>query len=200
MASNLYAALAELRSVRRVDDTADDSTLETRLERASRAIDTRCLGDGGHFYADTVATARTYRIAGRVTRGEDGALLLVDDISSTTGLVVEVGNGTTWTTIIDYSTSPDNAIARGRPITALRRNYGYWSPYTHARVTAAWGWPSVPSNVAEATLLLANRRFMRRDSPEGVAGWSDQGPFRVSRFDSDIEDLLGSFALADGFA
>jgi hypothetical protein len=197
--SRIYAGLEELKDARRVTDTVDDAAFLTRLWRASRAIDVRCRGEGGHFYRDSSATARTYRTRGRVTRDRDGELLLVDDIGSTTGLVVEVGDGTTWTAVTDYFTEPENALARGHAITALRRDYGCWCTNTRVRITAPWGWPTVPANVSEATWLLANRRFMRRDSPEGVAGWSDQGPIRVSRFDSDIEDLLGPYVL-DGLA
>jgi hypothetical protein len=62
-------------------------------------------------------------------------------------------------------------------------------------VTAEWGWPSVPPEVEEAALLLANRRWMRRNSPEGVAGFGGEGPIQVSRFDSDIEDLLQPFII-----
>jgi hypothetical protein len=195
----IYASLEELKDARRISDTVDDAALLTRLERASRAIDVRCRGEGGHFYPDASATARQYRTRSRVTRDRDGELLLVDDISSTTGLIVEVGDGTTWTAVTDYFEEPENAVARGHAITALRRNYGYWCTTSRVRVTALWGWPAVPANVREATWLLANRRFMRRDSPEGVAGWSDQGPIRVSRFDSDIEDLLQPYVL-DGLA
>lgn len=197
--SQIYAGLEELKDARRVTDTVDDAAFLTRLWRASRAIDVRCRGEGGHFYLDSSATTRTYRTRGRVTRDSDGELLLVDDIGSTTGLVVEVGDGTTWTAVTDYTAEPENALARGHAITALRRTYGYWCTVPRVRVTAPWGWPAAPANVSEATWLLANRRFMRRDSPEGVAGWSDQGPIRVSRFDSDIEDLLQPYVL-DGLA
>jgi hypothetical protein len=188
----IYASLEELKDARRITDTVDDAALLTRLQRASRAIDKRC---GRRFYADSSASARTYRTRGRVTRSDDGELLLVDDVSSTTGLVVEVGDGTSWTAVTDYFTEPDNAIVRGAAIEALRRDLGRWSTCRRARITAAWGWPAVPANISEATLLLANRRFMRRDSPEGVAGWSDQGPVRVSRFDPDIEDLVQDYLL-----
>lgn len=188
----IYAGLEELKDARRITDTTDDAALLTRLQRSARAIDRRC---GRRFYADTAASARTFRVAGRVVRDRDGELLLVDDIATTTGLTVEVGDGTTWTTVTDYFTEPDNAIARGEPITALRRDRGYWSTHLRARITVPWGWPAVPADISEANLLLANRRFMRRDSPEGVAGWSAQGAIRVSRFDPDIEDLVAPYVL-----
>lgn len=190
----IYASLEELKDARRITDTTDDAALLTRLFRSARAIDKRT---GRRFYRDSSATAREYRTRGRVVRGDDGDLLLVDDIASTTGLVVEVGDGTSWTEIADtdYFTEPDNAIARGVAIEAIRWDFGRWLRYRRARITAPWGWPGVPADISEANWLLANRRHMRRDSPEGVAGWADQGPVRVSRFDPDIEDLVQPYVL-----
>lgn len=196
--ANEYIDLAELKASRRVpaSNVQDDLTLQARITRASRAIDTRCRGEGGHFYADSTATARTYKLRGRTVAGYDGVLLLVDDISSLTDLVIEYGNGSSWSAVTDYEAEPENALARGRAIEALRRA-GWGSD--RVRVTARWGWPVVPDNVREATWLLANRRYVRKDSPEGVANWSQEGAIRVSRFDPDIEDLLTPY-IAEGFA
>lgn len=197
--ANEYATLAELKNARRISssDTADDAELQKRLTRASRAIDDRA---GRRFWLDGAATARTGATRGQVVRDDgDGELLLVADIASASGLVVELGDGTTWTTVTDYFTEPDNALTDGRPITGLRRDRGLWCTSRRWRITAVWGWPEVPAPIAEATLLLANRRFMRRESPEGVSGWNNEGPVRVSRFDPDIEDLVGPYVLP-GFA
>lgn len=193
--ANEYAELAELKAMRDITDNADDTLLQSRLTRASRAIDDRT---GRRFYADGSATARTYRTRGRTVHDDDGELLLVDDVSTTTGLVVEVGDGSSWTAVTDYDTEPENAIARGRAIESLRRTLGCWSTNRRVRVTAAWGWPAVPDPIVEATLLLANRRWMRKNSPEGISGWATEGATRVSRFDPDIEDLVGPYVL-EGF-
>lgn len=188
----VYATADELKSMLRITDTADDTALENALVRASRAIDKRC---GRRFYTDGSASARTYRLADRVVRDADGELLVVDDIADTSGLVVEIGDGSAWTAVTSYWTEPDNALTRGEAITGLRRDLGCWSTCRRARVTADWGWPAVPDPIVEATLLLANRRFKRRDSPEGVAGWAQEGPIRVSRFDPDIEDLVSPYVI-----
>lgn len=193
--ANEYVTLTELKDIRQITDADSDTMLQKRITRASRAIDDRT---GRRFYADGVASARIYRIAGRVVCDDDGSVLLVDDIASATGLIVETGDGTVWSPITDHETEPENALALGRAITGIRRVLYGW-PARRARVTADWGWPAVPDAIAEATLLLANRRFMRRDSPEGVAGWAQDGPVRVSRFDPDIEDLVSPYVLT-GFA
>lgn len=193
--ANEYITLSELKAIRQITDTDSDDMLRKRITRASRAIDDRT---GRRFYADGSASARTYRIADRVVCDDDGAVLVVDDIASTTGLVVEIGDGTSWTPYTDFDHEPENAIVRGRAITGFRRIAAGW-PARRARITADWGWPAVPDAIAEATLLLANRRFMRRDSPEGVSGWAQDGPVRVSRFDPDIEDLITPYVIP-GFA
>ncbi|GIE46202.1 phage gp6-like head-tail connector protein [Actinoplanes lobatus] len=197
--ANEYATLTELKAARKIplSDTADDAALTRALTRASRAIDDRT---GRRFWRDGAATARTGALRGRIVRDDgDGELLLVDDIASIAGLVVELGDGTTWTTVADFFTEPDNALVDGRAITGLRRDRGLWRTSRRWRITAVWGWPEVPEPIAEACVLLANRRFMRRESPEGVSGWSNEGPVRVSRFDPDIEDLVAPYVLS-GFA
>lgn len=193
--ANEYITLSELKDIRQITDDDTDDMLQKRITRASRAIDDRT---GRRFYADGSVSARTFRTAGRVVCDDDGAVLLVDDIASVTGLIVETGDGTAWSPVSDYETEPENALTLGRAITGIRRTLASW-PARRARVTADWGWPQVPDAIAEATLLLANRRFMRRDSPEGVAGWGQDGSVRVSRFDPDIEDLVGPYVLP-GFA
>jgi hypothetical protein len=197
--ANEYATLVELKTARKIplSDTADDTALTRALTRASRAIDDRT---GRRFWLDGTTSARTGATRGRVAPDDgDGELLLVDDIASTTDLVVELGDGTTWTAVADFFPEPDNALTDSRAITGLRRDRGLWCTSRRWRITAVWGWPAVPDPIAEATVLLANRRFMRRDSPEGVAGWSNEGPVRVSRFDPDIEDLVAPYVLP-GFA
>ncbi|SCL43276.1 hypothetical protein GA0074692_6801 [Micromonospora pallida] len=105
-------------------------------------------------------------MVGRTT--VDG-LLLVDDIGDIADLVVESGTGSAWSPVTGYDTGPDNALATGQPITTLiAPPGGYWAG-PRVRVTARWGWPAVPDEISRAALLLANRLYMRKDSP---AGWS----------------------------
>jgi hypothetical protein len=42
----------------------------------------------------------------------------------------------------------------------------------------------------EAIVLLANRLYKRRQSPEGVSGWGELGVIRILARDPDIEALL----------
>lgn len=192
--STLYTTAALVKKAIGITDTDREDLVAQALESACRAIDDHC---GRRFYADETATARRYRVRGRVTSDADGQLLLVDDIASVTGLAVDYGDGVTWTALDDsrWLTDPDNAAVLGRAITGLRRVSGYWTGSSHARVTAVWGWPAVPAPVAQAALLQAARLFRRKDSPQGVISTPDWGPTRVSRVDPDVQALLGPYVI-----
>lgn len=185
--ANEYATLAELKTELRITDTNDDVELQSKLTSASRRVD---QDTGRRFWADSVASTRTYR-----ARHEE--LLLVDDISTDVGLVVEIGRGTSWSTVDSdgYDLLPENAVADGVAIETIVRVNNCWPLWgaTRVRVTAKWGWPAVPEPIKNATLLLAGRLFRRKDSLEGVKGFSDLGVVRVSRYDSDYDNLIGPY-------
>lgn len=186
--ANEYAPLAQLKSARNVppSDTQLDDEFQRALTRASRAIDDRC---GRRFYRDGVVSARSLSPHGRSLYRDGVSLLLTPDIATTEGLTI---NGDAF----DSTTA--ETPREGWPVTSLAAPAAGWSTARFVTVVAEWGWPAIPEPIAEATLLLANRRYMRRDSPEGVSGWGDQGVVRVSRFDPDIEDLVDAYVL-DGF-
>lgn len=185
--ANEYASLTELKTELRITDTVDDTELQSKLTSASRRVE---RDTGRRFYLDANTSARTYR----PTHAE---LLLVDDIATATGLVVEVGRGTSWATVADtaYDLLPENAVADAVAIETLVRVDGCWPLWgsTRVRVTAKWGWPAVPEEIKNATLLLAGRLFRRKDSLEGVKGFSDLGVIRVSRYDPDYDALIGPY-------
>jgi hypothetical protein len=195
--ANEYVTSATLKLALGITDTARDELLDQARAAASRNID---RATGRRFYLDGSATARTFTPRGRIVATPDGSLLLVDDIGSTTGLVVEVGAGTSYTTVTssDYETQPDNALTRGEPITGLLRGIGaYWALARNSRIriTAKWGWPAVPDEVAQAALIQATRYYRRKDSPEGVTGSADWGGIRLSRVDPDVKDLISHLIL-----
>lgn len=178
-------------------DQFDDEPLERAIRSASRQVDDFT---GRRFYLDDVATARSLPVSGRVSMRRTGEqVLLVDDIGSTVGLTVEIGSlgGTGWSAVADYDTEPGSAIVKGKAITGLVLVNGSWGYGSAARVrvTAAWGWPAVPAQVVEATLIQAVRLFRRKDSPDGVTGSAEWGPIRVGRFDPDVQSLLSKLTL-----
>lgn len=142
---------------------------------------------------------RTFRLQGRVVHEDDGDLLLVDDVGSVTGLVVETGSGASFAAVTGYETSPDNALADGKPITGLLRVLGTWgTATTRVRVTARFGWPAVPDDITEAALIQASRLYKRKDSPEGITGSAEWGVVRLSRRDPDVWALIEPY-IVPGF-
>lgn len=196
---NTYATLPEFKADRRTVKTDADATLQRKLIAASRAIDRKT---GRRFWLDPAPVQKTFSPRGRVLSGFDGELLLVDDIGSLDGLVVEVGSGSSWAAVTDYETQPDNALTAGEPITELLRPMSTWGVHgggRRVRITAHWGWPEIPADITEATILLANRLNLRKDSPEGVASSGEWGAIRLSRWDPDVESLIQPYTLP-GFA
>lgn len=194
-----YATPEELKSRPRITDIEDDALILKALTAASRGIDDRC---GRRFDLDETATTRTFNPRDRVVRQEDGDLVLIDDIGTLTGLVVEVGSGSSWTAVgsSDYETYPDNCLVENKPVEGLLLlSWPITSPQLRLRVTARWGWPAVPATISEATLIQASRLFARKDSPDGVLGTSEWGVVRLSRVDPDVRDMTEHYA-KPGFA
>lgn len=193
--TNGYCTLGELKAVLRIMDTVDDELLEARISEASRVIDQHC---DRRFYADGTATARVY-----VANASD--VVFVDDIATTTGLVVKTdssGDGTYATTLTasQIQSEPLNASSKGLPITSIRGTATGVFPTTAApagvQVTARWGWPSVPEPVKSACILLAGRLVKRGDSLLGVAGFGDLGAITVRAIDPDVERMLRPYRIA----
>ncbi|OKK06420.1 hypothetical protein AMK26_10365 [Streptomyces sp. CB03234] len=188
--ANEYASLATLKASLNIEasDTSRDDLLNRALNSASRSID---KSTGRRFWLDAAPVARTYRPSGRTVYEDDGQVLLVDDIGSTSGLTVETGSAPSWTVVTGYDTLPDNALADGRPVTALLRVNGDWGYATsRIRVTARFGWPAVPGDIEQAALIQAARLYKRKDSPEGVMGSAEWGVVRLSRRDPDVWNLI----------
>ncbi|MFD5874016.1 phage gp6-like head-tail connector protein [Streptomyces sp. NPDC060322] len=180
-----------------VSDTSRDSALDGALAAASRSID---RATGRTFGLTPEPVERTYNPRGRVVHRDDGDLLLVNDIGSTTGLVVETGSGASFSAVTGFETAPDNALADEQPITGLLLVNGSWGTGGgRVRVTARFGWPSVPDDIAEAALIQAARLYRRRSSPEGVTGSAEWGVVRLSRRDPDVWNLIEPYILP-GFA
>lgn len=192
--ANEYANLATLKRQLGLDDDDDsrDALLEQALTSASRAID---QATGRRFWLDGTVVQRVYRPQGRTVVEDSGTVLLVDDIGSTSGLLIETGSGSSWSVIATWEALPDNALVVGRPITGLLRSGGWGTGTSRVRVTARFGWPAVPDEIVQATLIQANRLFKRKDSPEGITGSAEWGVVRLSRRDPDVWNLIEPYVL-----
>lgn len=173
--------------------TVSDAMIDRAVNTASRAIDRYC---GRRFWKDDTVQTKTY-----VANGGD--LLWVDDIATTTGLVIKTDtavNGTWATTWLatDYQLEPLNGGGDGIAYAFwLIRAIGNQSFPSYAgrglvQVTARFGWSTVPEQVEQACLLKAAALLKRKDTPEGITGM-EAGGIRISRFDPDVVSLLGPF-------
>lgn len=187
-----YATDGELRSQVRIGDVADDAQIALALATSSRAIDARCNRQFGRV---AVAEAREY--TPRWSRARSGWLVPIDDLTTSTGLVVKVdqdGDGTFETTVAStgYRLRPYNAAAAGWPWTELliasSSLTALYASTGAVQVAARWGWPGVPDAIRQACLLQASRLLARRDAPFGIAGSPETGSEMrlLSALDPDV--------------
>jgi hypothetical protein len=194
--TNAYTTLAEVKSALRVIDTIDDSLISIAIEAASREID-------GY-------TERYFYNAGTASRvflPEDSFLTEIDDLVSLEKLETSSDGEAfdiEWSAA-DYQLEPLNGQVGGleHPFTRIRavdnKLFPVWDlKNTNAykatvKVTGVWGWPSIPSAINQATILLSMRQFKRFDSPLGVAGFGDIGAINITRVDPDVMALIAPF-------
>lgn len=198
--TNGYATLTEIKGYLSISDSTDDSLLESLIESASRSIDRIA---NRRFYLDSSATARLYRAYSDV-------FVYVDDIGTTSGLVVAVdenGNGTytkTLTLNTDFILDPLTASSLGRPYTQLTMvsNTEMWPIFPGitqnglrpgVQVTAKWGWPSVPDDINMACLILTADLYKRKDAPGGILGLGDLGAIRMSPIGRDVTAMVRAY-------
>jgi len=198
--TNGYTTLAAMKNFLSIVDSTDDTLLEGLIESASRSIDRIA---NRRFYADSSASARSYR-------ANNNVFVYVDDISSTTGLVVKTdddGDGTFETTLTintDFLVDPLTASALGRPFTQLTmvNTLNVWPVYPGlfsnglrpgVEVTAKWGWPSVPDDIETACQILTADLYKRKDSPGGILGLGDLGAVRMSPLGRDVTAMVRAY-------
>jgi len=195
-----YATLAQVKSALRISDNVDDSLLEMAVESASRAIDGHA---GRYFYSSGTAT--------RYYASENDFITQIDDVSSTaitlqTSSAADGIYNITWDAG-DYQLEPLNGNVDGLavPYTRIRavNNYLFPSATEEAvvKLTAVFGWASVPIAITQACIIQASRIFKRLDSPLGVAGFGDLGAISVTRdIDPDVAQLVAPYRRMRNFA
>ena len=178
-------------------DTADDDFLDDAINAASRQIDTFC----GRIFFQQSATARKFFT-------NDLYRLHVDDISTTTGLVVKYDDdddGVYETTVSasEFQLLPINQVVGGILISPFyivelisdgnhEWPLDYSSNRPRAEITAKWGYSEVPEPIRQATLMLASELFAMRNAPLGVAGVGDFGVVNIQQ-NREITRLIAPF-------
>lgn len=189
----LYVAPAELKQILMLQNVEfADLAIEIAIESASRACD---------GYKDT----RYYAVEDETrdyTAQPHERSLRIDDISTLTSVSVDQdGDGTfeeTWTRGTEFILEPLNAVADGRPWNwlTLKDRSGKRFPFSPGavRVVGTFGWLTVPVNVKQATILLANRLLYRtRQAPLDVlvvAAGETVSLAHIGSIDKDVKFLL----------
>lgn len=200
--TNGYCTLAEIKAFVNIVDSNDNDELEDAVNSASRQIDAYC---GRKFYADGATSAKVYR-----TRNP--YMVVVDDISTSTGLVLKYDDsddGTYETTVAstDFILLPLNGEAfgidgLGFTSIELLTDGPHEFPTTHTNnrprieVTANWGFAAVPEPVRQACLMLSSENFAMRNTPLGIAGVGEFGVLAV-RQNRQITRMLDPYRRGD---
>lgn len=200
--TNGYCTLAEIKAFVNIVDSNDNDELEDAVNSASRQIDAYC---GRKFYADGATSAKVYR-----TRNP--YMVVVDDISTSTGLVLKYDDsddGTYETTVpsTDFILLPLNGEAfgidgLGFTSIELLTDGPHEFPTTHTnnrpriQVTANWGFAAVPEPVRQACLMLSSENFAMRNTPLGIAGVGEFGVLAV-RQNRQITRMLDPYRRGD---
>jgi hypothetical protein len=175
----LYCSTEELKSRLGISDAVDDFEVRLAVDAASRWIDGYC---DRYFWRGT---------ATRTFVADTPTVVRVGDLVSVTTLKTDdAGDGTFETTlgVSEYQLLPINATeaSEARPYTAVRalvRPWPYYlTPFTRddrVQIVGTFGWPSVPSAVKHAALIVAADCLKLKDAPFGVAGFGDFGAMRI---------------------
>lgn len=177
--TNGYCTLTEAKTAIGVASgvTVSDDQLSAAINAASRQIDGYT---GRRFWQDATAVARTYW-------ADDEYDVIVDDISTTSGLIVKYDSAddgtyaTTMTVTTDYLLEGPNVAADVPvwPYTSIHSVNGVFPVSQSGRrgvqVTAKFGWPAVTDDVKQACIIQAIQLAKGPSAPFGVASFGDAG-------------------------
>lgn len=204
MAHTQYVDKEDLKAYIGLSGTGQDDNIDNAINGACRQIDAIC---GRVFYQDETVQIKKYTPV-------NAYYLDVDDISTTTGLVVKLDDnddGTfekTLTLDTDFYLEPVNPA-----IVAKISSTIYYEPYTslrildtrsserfdptilnHVQITAKFGYSKVPEAIKQATLIQALRLFKRKDAPFNILGNEQTGQIELfNKFDPDAKELIKGY-------
>lgn len=189
--TNGYSSLSEIKGadVLNFSNTDHDTILESVIEGVSRAIDNWC---GRHFYS---ASETRYYTA------KDPYCVRVHDIASVSGLTIQTdidGDGVFENTLLstDYNLAPYNALLENWVFTKIEKTPLGLNTFPLTRkgvkVTASFGWASIPKPINRACVLQAERIFKRYTTPLGQAGATAIGTIVMTMpaIDKDVISLI----------
>lgn len=176
-----YATVTDLKNYLKLPlaDTTRDANLLNAVNSATGDIEKHCHRQ---FNLDTTVTQRVFQ-------PDNWLDLRTDDFGTLTGLIVDLdysgtGNFSQTLSATDYEVYPLNGVVDGTPgwpYNRLLATGGAGFPVLTfrrrgtVRVTAKYGWPSVPAPIKQACLIIAAQKFRLADAPWGVAGMTEFG-------------------------
>lgn len=163
-----YITSSNFKTRQGITVTTNDTRIAAHITAASLEVDSIC---GRHFGAGASAT--------RYFHADSCENVRVDDCYTITAVALDLDDSGTYGTTLsatDYVTSPLNGIGpngqSGWPITRLHlvgyTNYFPRGTRPGVKITATWGWQATPTDVVEATYLIANRLYYEVAVPSGV--------------------------------
>lgn len=187
----LYATVEALKSHLSVSTTDNRNLYELHQAcfAASRAMEQYCR----RVFCRSTATYKFQASDPYSLTLADGDTWTGDLVSVTTLKTDDGGDGTFETTwaASDYELLPRNAAAgpESRPYTKIEAVGSQTFPVAYSRgesrfrveIDGTWGWPSVPTAIKTATLMLAKETFKSKDSVGGVAGFNEFGVVRLGQ-------------------
>ena len=150
-----------------------DDLLLLKIEAAEATIDDIC----GRRFDQVVNEERTFPATRSTTVITDDYAAMPTLVEGTTGPI------TNWTPMIYPKAGRSGFGVVADPIFT----YGEL-----VKVTADWGWVSVPPSIKEAATLYAIRLFNRADSPVGLQV-GDMGAAYITRSDADVVAMLAPY-------
>jgi len=200
-----YISPEDLKKSLGITNTTEwDRDIARSIPAASRSVDRLCRR---RFSLDAAPTTRLYFAS------EDG-YVYIDDLFEQDDPIGVQADGSAWTVDEDFSFGPANAPALGLPwefLSAVGASGSLvspadaiWRASTRASwrsasiaITARFGWPTLPPEVAQATGIIANQLMIRlREAPWGIVPVGTEGAIamRISRYDPQVADLLGDLS------
>lgn len=198
-----YATVDEFKAMRTLQgkDYAD-AEIQRAITTASRVVD---FLTSRRFYADPDANQVRYYTATASDHVD------TDDIIEITELATDPrGTGVfdrVWVKDSDYVLTPLNAEADGQPYEEVRAAHRCrWLLPTWlvrgVRVTARFGWATVPAGATTATLIIAGRYVLRmRQAPFGIvtAGVDVGAVARIAAQDPEVKTALQPLCKAEAW-
>lgn len=198
-----YITTEDLAGWLSVPDDKDDVEFDASIDAAERAIDQFC---GWHFDKVT-GEERLYYLPANKNHPIDvdpiAGASNADAIAAITAFDIDDdGDGSYGDDWMpgqghDFVLEPLNGTLggiRGIPRFRIRPVDEAWPSGAvgrpQVRITADWGWPTIPDVVKTATLIQSARYAQRRVSREGIAGFEGAGVIRTTGADRDVMEML----------